>query len=71
MDSGLLHPDEALNLVVRAGRSAHDPSAVERIDLRAALGRTISTPVFASVDQPPFDKSAMDGFAWSAHESVH
>jgi molybdopterin molybdotransferase len=35
----------------------------ERIALAAALGRVLAEPVRATRDQPPFDASAMDGWA--------
>ena len=36
---------------------------VERVALASALGRVLAEPVAASRDQPPFDASAMDGWA--------
>ncbi|WP_291378994.1 gephyrin-like molybdotransferase Glp [Demequina sp.] len=38
------------------------PVSVE-LELRDALGHVTAAPVTASVDSPPFDNSAMDGFA--------
>jgi molybdopterin molybdotransferase len=35
----------------------------EQVPLRAALGRVLAEDVFAAVDLPPFDNSAVDGFA--------
>lgn len=35
----------------------------EIIPLRSALGRRLSQPVIAQITQPPFDVSAMDGYA--------
>jgi molybdopterin molybdotransferase len=35
----------------------------EDVGLRDALGRTLAKPVQARVDNPPFDASAMDGYA--------
>ena len=42
------------------------PQSIE-VELRAALGHVSAAPVLARVDSPPFDNSAMDGFAvqWS------
>jgi molybdopterin molybdotransferase len=37
--------------------------AAERVPLRQALGRVLREDVCADVDLPPFDRSAMDGFA--------
>ena len=39
------------------------PPATETLPLDDCLGRVLSAPVVASVDVPPFDNSAMDGFA--------
>ena len=51
--------DAALRRVV-----AHAPNVgVERVALRSALGRTLRADIHADRDQPPFDRSAMDGFA--------
>ncbi len=37
--------------------------SVETVALDEALGRTLAAPVVATRDQPPFDASAMDGWA--------
>jgi molybdopterin molybdotransferase len=55
--------EEALRIVT----SAAPPLPAERIPLGAALGRALAGEALARIDQPPFDKSAMDGFA---HGSV-
>lgn len=65
-DEELLHPDEALAIVLEAGRAAFRSAgdgAFERVALDEALGRHLPREILATVDQPPFDKSAMDGFA--------
>lgn len=36
---------------------------LERISLAQAAGRIVTAPVVASIDLPPFDNSAMDGYA--------
>jgi molybdopterin molybdotransferase len=36
---------------------------VEQVDLRAALGRIIASDIVAAIDLPPFDNSAVDGYA--------
>ena len=38
-------------------------SGIETVSLEAALGRVLAEDIFANRDQPPFDVSAMDGFA--------
>jgi molybdopterin molybdotransferase len=39
------------------------PVAGEQVSLDAALGRTLAAPVISPIAQPPWDNSAMDGFA--------
>jgi molybdopterin molybdotransferase len=51
--------DEALARVLRFVPAL----GVERVALRAALGRVLREDVKADRDQPPFDRAAMDGFA--------
>ena len=52
--------DEALALVL----DGLEPlSRVERLPLERAAGRVLAKPVDSAVDLPPFDRSAMDGFA--------
>lgn len=51
--------DEARALI----GAALSPLAEERLPLDAAAGRTLARPIKATRDQPPFDASAMDGYA--------
>jgi molybdopterin molybdotransferase len=44
--------------------------AVERLPLAAARGRVLSEELVAREDLPPFDNSAMDGFAMRAAETA-
>jgi molybdopterin molybdotransferase len=60
MDGVLLHPDKALALVLQA---APEPR-FETVALADALGRVLARELASTVDHPPFDKSAMDGFAY-------
>jgi len=62
MPSDMLHPDEALRLVL----DDLPPPRLEEVALADALGRALPEAVLARLDQPPFDKSAMDGFAFAA-----
>src|ERR687896_1397519 len=39
------------------------PLPLERVELAEAAGRVLAEPATARVDLPPFDASAMDGFA--------
>jgi molybdopterin molybdotransferase len=58
----MLTVDEARALVIGHVR----PLADERVALEPALGRVLAAPVVALHDVPPFDNSAMDGFAATA-----
>lgn len=40
----------------------------ERVSLREATGRVLREDVAADIDMPPFDKSAVDGFACRYHD---
>jgi len=51
--------DEALSLIARVAKPLGD----EQVQLGEAKGRVLAEPVTASVDSPPFDVSAMDGYA--------
>jgi len=44
--------------------------SIEKIRLREASGRILAAPVLSPIDQPPFDKSAMDGWAIRADEKA-
>jgi molybdopterin molybdotransferase len=59
-----LHPDMALELIVEAAKRLH-PAAVESVPISEALGRVLIRPLTSPIDHPPFDKSAMDGYAYS------
>jgi molybdopterin molybdotransferase len=48
--------------------AAAKTSDAEAISLDDALARTLAAPVVAIRDQPPFDASAMDGYAFAAAE---
>lgn len=39
------------------------PLGTESVPLTSALGRTLAAPLVSTIDQPPWDNSAMDGFA--------
>ena len=45
-------------------------SQTETIDLFDAQGRVLAAPVSASLTQPPFDNSAMDGYALRAEDAA-
>ncbi len=50
---------DALERILRAVR----PLPAERVPLSDALGRVLAGPAASPIDQPPWDNSAMDGFA--------
>ncbi|PKL25482.1 MAG: molybdopterin molybdenumtransferase MoeA [Spirochaetae bacterium HGW-Spirochaetae-3] len=56
----MIHPDEAIALI-RGFRRKPD---TETVALSAALGRIMPSAASGRLDQPPFDKAAMDGWAW-------
>ncbi len=55
----MLRFEEALNAI----RNLSYMPATEKVDLPSALHRVLAEDVRADMDMPPFDKSAMDGFA--------
>ncbi|MFO7587009.1 MAG: hypothetical protein R6X22_02960, partial [Gemmatimonadota bacterium] len=59
-----LSVEEALDRVLAVCR----PLPVERVPLAEALGRALAEDVASRVDHPPWDNSAMDGFAVRAPE---
>ena len=58
----LLSIDEARTAVL----DAVAPLGTERVHVREGLGRVLAEDVVAAHDVPPFDNSAMDGFALAA-----
>jgi len=59
--SGPLMP---LTEMERLIRERVEPVAeIERVSLRAAAGRVLATDLAAAIDLPPFDNSAVDGYA--------
>lgn len=63
----LLSIDEAC---ARVARYARPPLRTETISTQSALGRTLATPVIASLAMPPFTQSAMDGYALAAGKGL-
>ncbi len=58
--------DDAMRLVMAAARPI---SRTERVPLVDADGRVVANDVVASVDVPPFDRAAMDGYAVVAEDT--
>ncbi|HHG91148.1 MAG TPA: molybdopterin molybdenumtransferase MoeA [Devosia sp.] len=55
----MLNFDEALSRILEQVKTL----GTETVELGGASGRVLAEPVFARTDQPPFDGSAMDGYA--------
>lgn len=51
--------ENALRIVLERAR----PTGAETVPLAAACGRVLARDAVSDIDMPPFDKSAMDGFA--------
>jgi molybdopterin molybdotransferase len=62
----MISVDEALELVLRELA----PLGPERIKLAEAAGRVAAAPAASAVDLPPFDRSAMDGYAVRAADTA-
>jgi molybdopterin molybdotransferase len=58
--------DEALALVL----DGLAPLGPERVPLAESAGRVAASPVLSAVDLPPFDRSAMDGYAVRAADTA-
>jgi molybdopterin molybdotransferase len=63
----LLPVEEAL---ARLTAAVDEPLPGEEVALGSALGRTLSAPVLSALDLPPWNNSAMDGFAVHAADTV-
>jgi molybdopterin molybdotransferase len=63
--AALLSIEEAQRLILERVR----PLEAERVPLEKAAGRVTAEPARARVDLPPFDSSAMDGFAVRAEDT--
>jgi molybdopterin molybdotransferase len=59
--------DKALEIVL-----GHTPVLpAEEVDLPSAVGRVLAEDIHADLDMPPFDRSAMDGYAVRAADVAH
>src|SRR4051812_6017077 len=61
----LLSVDEAQKLILERV----EPLGAETVLLEGAFGRVLAEAATATVDLPPFDSSAMDGFALRAQDT--
>jgi molybdopterin molybdotransferase len=66
MSQDTLAYEDALRIVLAA--SGKLPA--EDVPTSACIGRVLAAPVVSAVDLPPFDNSAMDGFALRGHSIV-
>ncbi|WP_109486114.1 molybdopterin molybdotransferase MoeA [Occallatibacter savannae] len=74
MPPDLLSYEQAASLIAENARAISESRrpSIERIDLAAAPGRILATPLLADDDQPPFPRSTRDGYACRADElSAH
>ena len=62
----MIELDEALAIL----RDVPAEYRVETIPIEDALGRVLAATVRSPIDSPPFDKSAMDGFALAAGDNA-
>lgn len=60
----MISVDDARKLVLALAR----PAGTEEIALDQGLGRTLANPAVAGLTQPPFNASAMDGYALRSAE---
>jgi molybdopterin molybdotransferase len=67
-DRALVTLAEARALIARSGTPV---SRIEELPLAALPGRVLAEDVQASIDVPPMDRAAMDGFAVIAAETEH
>ena len=51
--------DEAYKIVLQQAK----PISSERVQMMDSLNRVLAEDIFSDMDMPPFDKSAVDGFA--------
>ena len=62
-------PSEALRRVLDAAAALPRPAA-ETLPLDDAVGRIAAEPLSARMDQPPFDRSPLDGYALHSADTV-
>ena len=60
MNKGLLSVDEALETLLAGAKPV---SAIEQVPTMAAVGRVLAQAQTSTMDVPPMDNSAMDGYA--------
>ncbi len=65
MKTALRSVDEAIEALVAGARPV---TTTESIETAAALGRVLAEDLQAGIDSPPFDNSAVDGYAFAASD---
>ena len=61
----MIHPDKAFEII----KKIEWKKETEIIPIDESLGRVLAEDIEATLDSPPFDKSAMDGFAYNSSDS--
>ncbi|WP_233842124.1 gephyrin-like molybdotransferase Glp [Dyella sp. 2HG41-7] len=67
MSQDTLAYEQALRIVLDASARR----GTEECSIATCLGRVLATPIVSAVDLPPFDNSAMDGFALRGASTLH
>ncbi|MFH1724738.1 MAG: gephyrin-like molybdotransferase Glp [Elusimicrobiota bacterium] len=62
----MIPPREALGRIIEAVR----PLGSEEVPLAACVGRVLAKDLSASIENPPFDNSSMDGYAVKARDTA-
>jgi molybdopterin molybdotransferase len=61
----MIHPDIALEKILQTEILL----SLEKIHISKSLNRVLSLDIFSNSDSPPFDKSAMDGYAYNSNDN--
>lgn len=59
--------EHALQII---GESVNKISSIERINIEEARGRIIGEDIYAPINQPPFNRSPLDGYALRSEDTV-
>ena len=60
----MIHPDAAKKIMEQNVKFLQS----EDVEIEKALGRVLYEDIISDLDSPPFDKSAMDGFAYNSND---
>ena len=61
----MINSNTALNIILKHTKQL----GVEKIPLHECFGRVLAESICSDMDIPPFDRSAMDGFAINSNDS--